>query len=156
METLSLEELETLLTDEAKFEELFGAISAVRESVRVRDELREGVAKLAQANTAAAARAETLQRDVDAKREEAAAARAKAEEAQRRRQELERESSPAALVQKLAEAARSAEAETDAIAERFVAGEIPAAEFVRLYRERRAVFHQRSAKRESLANTFSL
>lgn len=151
LESKTVEELEALLTDEHKFEEMFGEIQAVKDSTRVRNELRDSAAKSAKQNQEDMERIEALQREVNAKRDEVAAARAKFEEKARRRKEIEQETSPLALMKKLADAAKVADEESDAIAQRFLAGEIPPAEFVKQYREKRVIFHTRSAKRESLA-----
>jgi membrane protein involved in colicin uptake len=152
LDSKTVEELEALLVEDSpKFEELIGEIAAVRESVKLRDEMRDSAIKTAKANQDELERIEALQREVETKRQEAAAARARFEEKAQRKREIEQESSPLALMKRLAEAAKVADEESDAVAQRFLAGELTPAEFVKQYKEKRMVFHTRSAKRESLA-----
>jgi hypothetical protein len=55
-----------------------------------------------------------------------------------------------ALIEQLANAAQESEAESDHIANRFLAGELDYKDFIKEFMDKRKLFHLRAAKKESL------
>jgi len=76
--------------------------------------------------------------------------RASYEQKAQRQQEIMKQFSTTSLIDQLTESATEAEQQSEAIAKKFLGGEIDNKDFMKDFVEKRKLFHLRSAKKESL------
>jgi len=87
---------------------------------------------------------------IDAKRQELEMKRAEFRQKSEMKQRKEGELSQNALYEKLDAAAKVTDGECDEIASRFLSGDMSAQDFAKAYKEKRLLFHTRSAKKEAI------
>lgn len=145
-----------LLTDQTAYNAFFHSLEQVARMNHVADELKKGNVELARANLAREATIGELRTQCRIIRgTELAAAQEKLEEARKREREILQQRSPAALLDRLAEAAQDTDNESEELNRRFLAGEVDLNEFIRSYRKIREVYHTRHCARLAALDTLT-
>jgi len=150
LDSKSPPELAQLLNDENEFKKFFENLSAVSTMRKVRDDLRINNEELAKRNLAKEAEIERIKRELSTRHQAVNEKRSSFEQKAQRQQEVMKQFSTPALIDHLTVAAHEAELESDAIANKFLNGEIDQKTFIRDFMEKRKLYHLRSAKKESL------
>jgi len=143
-------ELSLLLSDELEFKKFFESLPNVQTMKKLRDDLRDNNESLAKKNLAKEAEIQKLQMDLNNRLNVIAEKRASYEQKAQRQQEIMKQFSTTSLIDQLTESATEAEQQSEAIAKKFLGGEIDNKDFMKDFVEKRKLFHLRSAKKESL------
>jgi len=88
-----------------------------------------------------------LKREVAVKQQAVQEKRVAFEQKAQRQQDVLKQFSTSALIDQLTFAAQQAETESDALANKFLGGEVDYKEFIKEFMEKRKLFHLRSAKK---------
>ncbi|XP_043221873.1 vacuolar protein sorting-associated protein 37A-like [Amphibalanus amphitrite] len=147
---LSQEELEALLGDEDRLEELVEGLPQVKPLLDDLQATMDRVEKLVGDTLSAAPRLAERQQAVESSREAVRAELTRFEAGERRREQLAERYAPAHLERLLEIAAAEAEECSDRLAERLSAGEIDVDSFVKQFMHQRTLCHTRRAKQERL------
>nr|ADK66884.1 vacuolar sorting protein 37 [Mastigamoeba balamuthi] len=150
LDTMTLEQLNELLANESKLDDFISQLPAVVELNKLRADLQESNLAQAKKNEAAAAELGKLQAEYETRRAAAEAARAQYDEKAKQQAQALEAFSPQALAARLDALARESDAASEAASQKFLSGEMPLAEFQRVYRDLRVEYHTRCAKREAL------
>ncbi|KAL3689148.1 hypothetical protein R1sor_015457 [Riccia sorocarpa] len=144
----SAEELRGLLLDKDLYNAFLHSLDQVRQLDTVRDDLKKGNIDLARHNLGKEAEiAELRNQCMIIRNTQLAAAREKFEEVDKREKEVNARCSPAALLDRLQDAANEADEESEKIHQQLLSGEIELAEFISKYRKERILYHKRSLTR---------
>eukprot|EP01114_Cavostelium_apophysatum_P017015 TRINITY_DN4960_c0_g1_i1.p1 TRINITY_DN4960_c0_g1~~TRINITY_DN4960_c0_g1_i1.p1 ORF type:complete len:320 (-),score=109.69 TRINITY_DN4960_c0_g1_i1:32-991(-) len=150
LESKTPSELTQLLNDETEFNRFFEELPVVQNMRKVRDDLRTNNEELAKKTLIKESEIDKLRKDVASSIEIIQQQRGAFEAKAQKQQEVMKRFSTANLIDKLAFAAQETEEQSDAIANRFLSGEMDYKDFIRDFMEKRKLFHLRSAKKESL------
>jgi len=101
-------------------------------------------------NLAKEAEIQRLQMELTGRLNTIAEKRTSYEQKAQRQQEIIKQFSTTALIDQLTEAAGEGEQQSDAIAKKFLSGDMEHKDFIKDFMEKRKLFHLRSAKKESL------
>jgi len=143
-------ELSQMLNDETEFNKFFDALPVVQNMRKIRDDLRANNEELAKKTLSKESEIEQLRSELAGSMEIIQQQRAAFEVKLERQKEVMKQFSASALIQKLDLSAQDAEAESDALANRFLSGDVDYKDFIRDFMEKRKLFHLRSAKKESM------
>jgi len=143
-------ELTQLVNDETEFKKFFEDLPQVQNMRKVRDDLRNTNEDLAKKNLAKEAEIEKLKREISSKQQLINDKRLQFEQKAQRQQEVMKQFSTPALIEHLGLAAQQAETESDAMANKFLSGEMDYKDFLKEFIEKRKLYHLRAAKKESL------
>eukprot|EP01092_Planopodium_desertum_P007793 TRINITY_DN3220_c0_g1_i4.p1 TRINITY_DN3220_c0_g1~~TRINITY_DN3220_c0_g1_i4.p1 ORF type:complete len:312 (-),score=18.55 TRINITY_DN3220_c0_g1_i4:60-995(-) len=153
LERKSVDELKELRDTPASLEEFIEQLDAVKETKKIRNDLHENIMALATKNLEHEKEIDEMKKQVETKREQVAALRRIYEEKAIRQQEILKRFSPEILVAKLSEAAATAGDESEAIAKRFINGDMDLKTFVSEFMKKREEHHLRSAKLENITKS---
>jgi len=143
-------ELGQMMNDEIEFNRFFEQLPVVQNMMKIRDDLRNNNEELARKTLTKESEIEKLRGDLQSSAEIIQQQRAAFEVKQQRQQEVMKQFTTPALIERLAIASHEAEMESDAMANRFLGGEMDYKDFIREFMDKRKLFHLRSAKKESL------
>ncbi|KAH3756827.1 vacuolar protein sorting-associated protein 37A [Pelomyxa schiedti] len=146
----SVEELSDLLQDETKFEQFFRQIPFVQEEDKTIKSTRESNEKIADHSKSLAAEIDGLSQQFAANQAKLAEAQKALELALQSQATIQQQFAPAVLGNKLAEAAKKTDRESEDLAAQFSSGSLTTADMIKQYRELRTLYHMRSVKREFL------
>jgi len=150
LESKTPSELSQMLNDETEFNRFFESLPAVQTMKKLRDDLRNANEELAKKNLTKEVEIESVKRELNGRQQVVADKRFAFEQKAQRQQEVMKQFSTPALIDQLSNAAQEAEMSSDAIANKFLAGETELKDFIKEFMEKRKLFHLRAAKKESL------
>lgn len=150
IESKTPSELTQLINDETEFKKFFEDLPQVQNMRKVRDDLRNTNEEIAKKNLSKEAEVEKLKRDIASKQQLIQEKRAQFEQKAQRQQEVMKQFSTPALIEHLGVAAQQAETESDALANKFLSGEVDYKDFLKEFMDKRKLYHLRAAKKESL------
>ncbi|KAL2631280.1 hypothetical protein R1flu_015966 [Riccia fluitans] len=144
----SADELRGLLLEKDLYNAFLHSLDQVRHLDTVRDDLKKGNIDLARHNLGKEAEiAELKNQCMIIRNTQLAAAREKFEEVEKREKEVNARCSPAALLERLHDAANVADEESEKIHQQLLSGEIELGEFISKYKKERILYHKRSLTR---------
>jgi len=143
-------ELTLLLSDDNELKKFFDSLSIVGTMRKVKEDLRARNEVLARENLQKEAEIDRLKRELITKQQTLGEKRNVYDSKYKKQQEIMKQFSPSAMIEKLGLLANEAEMESEQIANQFINDQMDYREFVKLFMEKRKLYHLRSAKRESL------
>jgi len=143
-------ELSQMLNDEVEFNKFFDDLNVVQTMKKVRDDLRNANEEFARKSLARESEIESLRREIDTRNRAVSEKRSTFEQKAQRQQEVMKQFSTPTLIDQLSTSAADAETASDAIANKFLAGEMDFKDFIKEFMDKRKLFHLRAAKKESL------
>lgn len=149
--TLTDRDVEKLLASNAAFDSFFEELETVRMMNNLYQEMLQSTTReLAEANMAKEREMRQAKELLEEKRAQLHALEEEVRALTDKKQVVLQQYSVDSLITRLGEAAAAADSESEELQRSFVNEELEAEEFLKLYRAKRELFHQRSAKRESL------
>jgi len=148
IDTLPDAEVEKMLADEEELTKFVKSLPLIQDYL-----LRAGEVERLQAEVDALTKRSGANPELDAKRQEVEKKRAELQQKSDLKRRKEGELNPSALFEKLDAAAKALDNECEDIASQFLAGDMSAQDFAKTYKQKRVLFHSRSAKKEALSHS---
>ncbi|KAL6064765.1 Vacuolar protein sorting-associated protein 37A [Balamuthia mandrillaris] len=150
VQRLSNAQVQNLLKDEQAFLAYADNLPFFKQLYKIRDDLRDTNAQLAEQNIGSEAELSDLRREVFALQESVKEKRAVLEQKVLQQQQIMSRFSVPSLIQKLEEEAAQTEGESDQLAHQFLEGSLSAEDFTKAFLEKRQQHHLQKAKSEYL------
>jgi len=148
VDTLTDAQVEEMLADEEKLNSFVNSLPYIQDYM-----LRKGEADRLQGEVDDLTKRCGANPELEARRTELDKKRTEFQEKSEQKRRKECELTQAALYEKLDAAAKAIDVECDEIVSQFLDGEMEAKDFAKAYKEKRVVYHSRSAKKESIAHS---
>jgi len=149
----SADELRLLLEDDDAFEVFIQDLDFVKTLVKLRNDIRDNNAELAQKNLSREQEVKDLRNDVDGKKSQLESLKNVLNEKVELQRQMMAKYSPAILLQRLQEAAQEIDQDSERTSKQFLEGEMNHKVFLDTYMEQRVLYHLRSAKLEQIQRT---
>ncbi|KAJ3673707.1 hypothetical protein LUZ60_005699 [Juncus effusus] len=141
----SVEELRRILNDKEAYNAFCNTLDQVKVQNNLRDELRKETIQLARQNLEQEPRiVELRNQSTIIRTTELAAAQEKLAELDKQKEEILRSNSPSSLLEKLHEAMRKADEESEMLQNKLMEKEMELQAFVQKYKKLRATYHKRA------------